>query len=308
MATFIRIKAAAAALCLCFSLPMPANDNISFSASARAGLEQQSNVNISALEQASGQADVARLFEADARIQWQSTPALRVEAGYSLQDKNYRQADDFDSRLQLAHLDASYQIGAHSLGSNFYYAKADIAQTPFLTLKQASLYSMHSIGASRFIRPSITLSEKIFDQISQRNASNTSASIQTFWFFAQAQRFVTLGLHYEDESSRDNAFSYLAPGLSVRFSARWSLWQFEQQVQFGAKWSQRRYTARTATDNNADNSRRRDNHSQFDAHWQLNLSKNLATLIKLEHGNFSSTLASADYRETRGALALQLSF
>ena len=96
MAFLNRLIAAPASLCLLCCLPVQANDTLSFSASARAGLENQSNVNISELEQASGQSDVATLLEADINMQWQTTPALRFEGGYSVQDKNYHQADAFD--------------------------------------------------------------------------------------------------------------------------------------------------------------------------------------------------------------------
>lgn len=308
MAFLNRLIAAPALLCLLCCLPVQANDNLSVNASARAGLEHQSNVNISELEQASGQSDVATLLEADINVQWQTTPALRLEAGYSVQDKNYHQADAFDSRLQLAHLDASYQLGTHTIGTNLYYASADLAQARFLTLQQASLYSMHSIGDSSFVRPAITLSDKTFDRFSERDASTSSASLDAFWFFADAQRFITLGLLFDDENSRDQAFSYQAPGLRVRFSASYPLWQLEHKLQLGAKWSQRSYSAVQPGDNAAAASRRRDKQSQFEASWQLNLSANLAVLTKLEHGDFNSTLSSADYRETRSSLALQLSF
>ena len=306
MAFLNRLIAAPASLCLLCCLPVQANDTLSFSASARAGLEHQSNVNISELEQASGQSDVATLLEADINVQWQTTPALRLEAGYSVQDKNYQQADAFDSRLQLGHLDASYQLGTHTIGTNLYYASADLAQSRFLTLQQASLYSMHSIGDSSFVRPAITLSDKTFDRFSERDASTTSASLDTFWFFAEGTRFINLGLIYEDENSRDNAFSYQSPGLRLKLSGRYNLWQFDHTLQLGAKFSQRKY--QSVPDSNNDTPRRQDTQYQLDVSWKLDVNSHLALLTKLEHGDFSSTLDSADYRETRSSLALQLSF
>lgn len=307
MANLQHLITAPALLSLLCALPAQAGDSVSINASLRAGLEQQSNVNISELSQASGQSDVATLLEADANVQWQTSAAVSLAAGYSVQDKNYRQAEAFNSRLQLAHLDLSYQRGQHTFGTNLYYAIADLDQARFLTLQQASLYSMHSIGDSSFVRPALTLSEKTFARLSERDANNGTASIDAYWFFAQATRFITFGLRYEEENSRDTAFSYRAPGLNIRFSATFPLWQLEQKVQLGARWSQRRYTE-TETDAIAPTVNRRDNQSQFDASWQLTLSENLATIAKLQHGDFSSTLDSADYQETRSSLMLQLSF
>ena len=306
MAFLTRCIAAPVTLCLLSALPVQANDNLSVNASARAGLEQQSNVNISELEQASGQSDVATLLEADIKLQWQTTPALSLEAGYSVQDKNYHQADAFDSRLQLAYLDSSYQLGTHTIGGNLYYARADLAQTRFLTLQQASLYSMHNLNETTFMRPAVTVSNKTFDRFSERDANITSASLDTFWFFAEGRRFINLGLLYEDENSRDNAFSYQAPGLRLKLSGRYTLWQFDHTLQLGAKFSQRNY--QSVPDSNNDTPRRQDTQYQLDVSWKLDVTSHLALLTKLEHGDFSSTLDSADYRETRGSLALQLSF
>ena len=301
-----RFIAAPAALCLLYALPVQAKDTLSVSTSVRAGLEQQSNVNISELEQASGQSDVATLLEADINLQWQTTSALRFEGGYSVQDKNYHQADAFDSRLQLAHLDASYQLGTHAFGTNLYYASADLAQTRFLTLQQASLYSMHNLSEATFMRPAVTFSNKTFDRFSERDVSTTSASLDTFWFFANAQRFITLGLLYENENSRGNAFSYQAPGLRLKISGRYNLWQFNHTLQLGAQFSQRNY--QSVPDSNNDTPRRQDTQYQLEASWQLDVNAHLALLTKLEHGDFSSTLDSADYRETLSSVSLQLSF
>ncbi len=298
-----RFAATTAALSLLVSLPSHSTEAWDFSGQLTAGMEQQSNVNISQLEQATGQADVATLLSANLAASWQLSPAIKLSSGYNVQDKNYRTADDFNTRLQLAHLDASYQYGATTYGSNYYYALADLAGERFLTLNQASVYAMHSLKANWLIRPAITLTDKRFASVTARNAENYNVSTDSFWFFADGQHFITLGLLYEDENSLDDSFSYRAPGLRVKLSGQFSFWQLTQQVQVGVKVSRRQYQQAAE-----ENSARQDTHTQLQAEWQLKLSPAFSVLTAIEHGDFNSTLSTADYKETRSSVSLQYSF
>ena len=280
------------------SLPSLGAESLTYSGKARVGAEYQSNVNISALEQASGQADSAVLLEAELAASWQASKSWKLDAGYSIQDKNYRQADAFNTRLQLAYVDGSYQLGKHTLGANLYYANAQLDNAAFLTLSQASLYSLLSASDSWFIRPALTVADKSFARNTERDANTFTASADNFWFFASGQRFLSLGLMWEKESSQDNAFSYTAPGVRLKVSNRFTLWQYQQQLQLGAKLSQRDYSA----------TQRSDTQTVLEASWQMNFNQHVALIGKLEHGDFSSTLDSADYRETRSAVLFQLGF
>ncbi|WP_215398872.1 surface lipoprotein assembly modifier [Rheinheimera oceanensis] len=297
-----RLGALAALFCLPY-LPAAANaSGWAFSGKARAGAEHQSNVNVKELEQASGQADTARLLEAELTASWQAKPAVRLRSGYSIRDKHYQQSDSFDSRLHLAYLDASYQLGQTVLGSHVYYARADLADVKLLTLSQASVYAMHSVDDSWFIRPALTVADKAFSQLAGRDASSVKLSTDSFWFFNAGKRFISVGLQYEQEHSRAVTFRYQAPGVSIRLSDNFILWQFNQQVQLAAKLSRRSYhhSAELAT--------RNDTHSQLEARWQFELNNQFAILTALEYSDFSSTLDSANYHETRSSVSLQLSF
>lgn len=295
-----------AALSLLYVSAAQASDSWRYSGRASAGVEQQSNVTNRELDQASGSSDVATLLQAELTAQWQASEQLQLEGGYSIQDSNYRQADSFDTQLHLAYLDAGYQMNATTVGTNLYLARAILAGEGFLSLQQASVYAMHGASDSWFIRPALSWSEKQFDRLSARDASAFGASIDSFWFFTQGQRFISLGLMYEQEDSRDAMFSYQAPGLRLKLSGNYQLWQLDHTVQLGATLSQRRYAP--ATPSEAATPRREDTQTQLQVSWQLALNAHLAVLTKLQHGDFSSTLDSADYRETRSSVALQLSF
>lgn len=319
-----RLAAITAAITPLFVLPVAA-DSWDLAGKVRAGVEQQSNVNISQLQQASGRADVARLLEAELNASWQLSSAWRLSGGYSLQDKDYQQAADFNSRLHLSYLDAAYQRGQTTFGTNLYYAQATVANARLLSLTQASVYALQAINEHWFIRPSLTLGNKSFDQFSERDASTRKLKTDSFWFFNDGQAFISLGLQYEQERSADAAFRFQAPGAQLSLSNQFTLWQWQQQLQLTAQFSQRHYAQGVTVDNPesanpVDRSllarnqagqtaaSRRDNHSQLSARWQLTLHQQLALLAAIEHGNFSSPLPSADYRETRSSVAVQLSF
>ena len=310
MALLTRYTALSTAIVLASACPLLwakvwANDTAdawSVSGKAKAGMEYQSNVNISELEQASGESDTAVVVDAQIDMGWQISDNLRLDGGYSFNDKSYQTASDYDSRLQLAFADMSYALTSTTLGANVYYAKADLDSSDFLTLTQFSIYTMHSLSDSWFLRPNVTHADKQFAQIQARDAKSNSVAVDSFWFFNQGQRFISLGVTYEDEKANTTEFSYTSTGLNARVSNQFSLWQIQQTIQFGAKMSQRDYQA-------ADKDNRRDDvHQQFDATWEVNLGQHWAVLTSVEYGDFQSTLSTADYDETRGGLMLQASF
>ena len=278
------------------------NDAVTVTGKAQAGMEYQSNVNISELEQASGASDSATVLEAEINLGWQASEALRFDTGYSINDKRYQDASDYDTRLQLAFIDSNYRFDNMNLGANFYHAKADLAQRDFMSLNQYSLYSMHNLSDTWYLRPSVKRSEKTFAQLESRDASNNGANLDSYWFFDQGQRFVSVGLSYEDEAAQDNGFSYRAKGVSVRASSKFDLWQLAQQLQLGMKLSLRDYAQ------GIDGASRDDLHQQFDAKWTLNINSHFAVVTSLEYGDYQSVLDSANYNETRAGLMLQVSF
>lgn len=309
MALFNRNTAFSTAIVLASASPLLwvnvwANDNAdswSLSGKAKAGMEYQSNVNISELEQASGQSDNAVVLDAQLDLGWQVSDNLRIDTGYSINDKSYQTASDYDSRLQLAFADVSYALTTTTIGTNVYHAQADLDDSDFLTLTQFSVYTMHSLSDSWFLRPSLVHADKQFDQIEQRDAKSYSATVDSFWFFDQGQRFISLGATYEDEEANATEFSYTATGLNARVSNQFSLWQLTQKLQFGLKLSQRDYQVQ-------DDGSRDDVHQQYDARWEVNLGQHWAVLTSVEYGDFQSTLSTADYDETRAGLLLQASF
>lgn len=278
---------------------------LDFSGKVRAGLEYQSNVNVSELNQASDQADTARLLEAELNASWQATTNWQLFAGYSLQDKQYQAADDFNLRLRLAYLDSQYQLGATTVGISLHHADAQLASEPFLTLVQSSLYAMHSVNNTWYLRPALTLGRKQFEQLTGRNADTGSFGADSFWFSQDGQRFISLGLRYDWEKAVVEEFRYQSPAVQLKMSTTFTAWTLQQQLQFGARIAQRSYETHSAA-NKTD--KRNDLQRQLDLQWQLELSKHFAIISKVEYGNFQSILASADYSETRGSLSIQSSF
>ncbi|AZG71958.1 surface lipoprotein assembly modifier [Shewanella livingstonensis] len=279
-----------------------AADTLSVNGKLKAGMEYQSNVNISELEQASGESDTATALEGEINAAWQVNDHFRLDSSYSINDKRYNKASAYDSRLQLAFIDASYGFNNLTLGSSVYLAQADLDGSDFLTLNQFSVYAMYNLSDSWFIRPSVVYADKDFAQFTLRDASNKSANLDSFWFFQQGQKFISLGAIYEDEDALDKTFSYRAAGINIRVSNQFDLWHIAQKVQLGMKLTQRDYAL--AIDNNE----RNDIHQHIDAKWELNINATFALLTSVEYGDYQSILASADYDETRAGLMLQASF
>lgn len=280
------------------------SDKFTVSGSVEAGAEYNSNVSVSELESASGESDVAGNLEAGIDANWQATDRLSVDTGYSYSGQRYQDVDTFDLDLHLLYGDVSYEFDAFSLGSNYYYADANLGGDDFLTLKQYSFYAGKLFAEQWFLRAALNFADKSFDDFAQRDADTEGLSLDAFWFFNQGRSSIVLGYAFDEEQTRDPAFSYDADTLRLRYSQRFELIGKDTELRLGTRWQDRNYQAVTP----GLGARRDDRQHITEAALEMSLTENLATTVQLERGDFQSNLGSADYTENRASVSVKLSF
>lgn len=269
-----------------------------------AGAEYNSNVSVSELESATGEADMAGKVDAGIDANWQASDRMSLDTGYSYSGQRYQDFDAFDLDLHLLYGDISYELDAFSLGSNYYYADANLGGDDFLTLKQYSFYAGKLFAEQWFLRGALNFADKSFDDFAQRDADTEGLSLDAFWFFNQGRSSIVFGYAFDEENARDRAFSYDADTVRVRYTHRFTLAGNNSEVRLGTRLQDRSYQALTP----GLGARRDDRQHITDARLEMSLTESLAAAIQLERGDYQSNLASADYTENRASVTLKLTF
>jgi hypothetical protein len=268
------------------------------------GAEYNSNVSVTELESASGEADYAGLLDAGIDLNWKPTERFSADAGYSYSSSQYQDFDEFDLDLHLLYADASYDLDIFTIGANHYYGDADLGGSDFLTLKQYSVYAARLFGDSFYLRGALNFADKSFDTFAGRNADAEGFNVDGFWYFNGGKSSVVLGYAYSDEDTLASQFDYKGHTLRARYSNRFMVAAKDAQIQLGLRMQERNYSSVTPSIN----SRRDDRQRLAEARFEVSLTSYLTLLSQLEYGNYSSNLSSADYDETRASLGMRLSF
>lgn len=274
------------------------------SGSVALGAEYNSNLSVTELESSSGQSDVAGTLEANANVSWQPNDRFTAEGGYSYSGSRYQDIDSYDLDLNLLFADISYDFTAVTLGTNYYFADADLGSDSFLTLNQYSLYAGKLFGNEWYLRGALNFTDKDFDIFNGRDADNEGYSAELYRFFNDGRTSVSAGYTYEEEDTRDPAFLYSADTLRLRLSHRFSVASHDARLQMGYRFQDRNYDYATPSIGVP----RDDSLQAIDARLEVNVTGKLAVIGRVEHGNHQSRLPSADFNDNRASLALQLSF
>lgn len=275
-----------------------------FSGSLQAGTEYNSNVSVSELESASGESDMAAALDASVDMNWKASERVSVDAGYSLTSRQYDDFDDFDLDMHLLYGDLSYQLDQVTLGTNYYFADAQLGGDDFLTLKQSSLYAGRLFDERFYLRGALNVADKDFDGFEGRDADTQGVSLDAFWFFNQGMSTWVLGYSFDDEDARTPAFAYEADTVRTRYTHRFVWNGRESSVQLGGRAQLRDYIGITP----AIGAPRDDKQYVLDARIEVKLMPWLAVIGELERGDYHSRLATADYRENRIGAGFELSF
>lgn len=281
-----------------------ADEPLSLSGNVAMGAEYNSNLSVTELESSSGQSDVAGTVDANANVSWEPNDRFAAEGGYSYSASRYQDIDTYDLDLHLLFADLSYDFTALTLGTNYYFADADLGSDSFLTLNQYSLYAGKLFSDQWYLRGALNFTDKDFDTFNGRDADNEGYSVELYRFFNDGRTSVSGGYTYEEEATRDLSFLYAADTLRLRLNHRFSVASRDARFQLGYRLQDREYDYITPSIGVP----RDDGAQVIDARLEMDVAKNLAVIGRVEHGNHESRLPSADFNDNRMSLALQLSF
>lgn len=288
-----------------FSHQAPAQeDKLKISGSIGVGAEHNDNVSVTELESATGSADTATTVDGALDISWQATKNTNVSGGYSLNAQHYAEYEDFDMDMHLLYADISYDLPFFTVGANHYFADAKLGGNDFLALNQSSIYAGKLIKETWYLRAALNVNDKAFTDFEARNAETVGASIDAFWFFNQGKSSLVLAWAVDNEDAEQSQFSYSANTIRLRYAHDTSLWGRASEFSAGIRRQDRDYDGITPSIGQT----RDDTQQVADIQWRLNLTNHIATNAAFEHGNFSSRLPSADYKENRIKLGIELSF
>lgn len=279
-----------------------AGEDMSLSGHVEAGIAYDDNVSITEIESSAREGDSAWLLGGALKGEYSGFEKWTFSAGVKHQTTRYHTLSDYDLSLTTGSLEAKYDASVAKLGVHHYHADATLAGEGFLTYTQSGMSVGKAFGGGQgYWRSSADSITKRFDELGFRDADAVAFRTDGFWFFDAAE-FVQVGVLYHDEDAVDQAFSYQSPGVSLSYQRPLSF--ISEAMTFNASYafSKRDYEAA------GDESEREDHRRRAEVSLRYPLMTSLEVEVGASHGNYQSSLISADYEETKAEMSVKWQF
>ena len=287
-------------------LPVPdeQEETLEFSGAVAVGAEHNDNLSVAELESASGRSDTAATLNANGDVSWRPAERTNVAAGYSYSGSRYQDFDGFDLDLHLLYADLSHDFASLTLGTNYYFAAAQLGGDAFLELSQYSFYAGKLFANEWYVRGALNFTDKEFDVFDERDADNEGYGVDLYRFFNAGRSNVMAGYAYEEENTRGPSFDYDADTLRLRLNHRFTVANLPARMQLGFRWQDRNYSSISPSIGVP----RDDSQRVAEARMEVDVVENVAVVGGWEYADYSSRLPTADFTNNRITLAVKASF
>lgn len=262
-----------------------------FSLEVSAGLESDSNVSVSELDESTGEDDQAAVLDADLDYELTLGKLTELQFGYGLSQTSYDDFSAYDVQNHLLTADFTHDFGAIDAGAAYRYIHTRLGGHDYLAIQQLAPSASRFFGRKFFGRAEYTFSDKAFDEVNERDATTHAGGADLYWFVNGVRTYVVFGYRYRNENAEDAQYDYDSHNLKLRLSQRFRFLEHDATLKLGWLYEQRDYSAPTP----AIDATRDDDRNRFQAELELPLGRQFFGLLDYEYGAFSSNLQSADY-------------
>lgn len=281
-----------------------AEDDTGWYASLEVGAEYSSNLNVDEIDVDSGADDYGALIDASIGYDYEFSGGQRLSASYDFSQSLYAENSDFDLQSHIGTLSGEFEAADFIFTTTYSYIDVYLGGDAFLDMHLIRQSIARLIGSSVYIDANYTFMDKSFDDLSERDADNSSVGLDTYYFFNNAKSYFVFGAEYNQENAQSVLFDYDGYVIHADVKVPVPLLGEDSNAKFGVKYTDRDYDAFRADLGEA----RQDEYYQFSASLTAPVTDTLSIVADYEYSDRQSNLSTADYVENIVSLGLRADF
>ena len=287
------------ASCLLAMSPASYSEEQKFSVSIETGIEYDNNITVSTLDTTTGESDTALVFDLSASYLALQNENQELEFTYDFYQSLYDTMDEYDLQIHSLSALGSWIVNDFDIGADYRYSK--------VYLGRDRLYDSHTVNPSLgfsgmdnlYHRLSYAYVDKNFFNGSTRDGEQNRISVDNYYFFMDNSAYITLGLRYEEENTKDPELDYDAPFVSLGTSIPLPYADIKLKAKYQKYW--RDYENVTASIGD----KREDEQDLVVITLIKPIYDNVDLKFNYEHNNTDSNLSSIDSVENIYTISLK---
>jgi|GEM_PF-422961 len=266
------------------------------------GVEYDSSVSISEVDDNTAADDFALVFDADVDYEKNLSKNTSLNLSYSFSQSLHDEFTDFNLQTHFATADIAHDFGNYDIGGSYRYIFTLLDNDNFLTLQQLSPYFSTFVGKNLYLRADYTYIDKEFDVFEERDATANSVGADVYYFLEGTRRYFVLGYQYRDEDADDAQFDFESQNYKIRFVQRFQLGKRDMIGKLFARFDARNYDSITRSIGEV----RDDDRTRIGAELEIPINDKASILVEYEYSEFDSNLPAAD--KTQNIIAVKMGF
>ncbi len=282
----------------------PAEPDKPWSITLEAGMLNDDSVSIDALDDRSGQADQARVFNLGGSYSLFEESALPIKASYGFSKTSYQDLKAFNLQSHTAFLSTRKKLSAFDAGFLYGFSHTELSGNPFLNFHTVSPTLGHGLTTNWYVLAGYNYQNKTFHTAKSRNAQVNGLSFDNFFFFDETRSYIKAGYRFELENAAGREFDFAGHYLDISLKSTLSASPGAATIRFGYQYYLRDYTNETPSISRE----REDQRHTIKAEISLPVHEHAQVKAAYKYVKAHSNLSTSDFDENVVNVSLALKF
>lgn len=269
-----------------------------------AGARYDDNISVEQLDVTTRAGDEAAIFDLSASYDAKVTKQTSVGVSYAFSQRLHEDFVDFDLQSHQFSAKIGTTAAGVKLNTSYSFYHTLLGGDSFLDMQVVSPSASKFITKSLFVRGAYSYFSKDFKIANDRDADTHTVSLDAFYFFNKSKSYVSAGVRYENENTVGDPFDYSAIVANAALQFPIPLGQDSGKIRLSYSYRDRDYDNITPSIGE----KRVETRSVLKASLKAPIAGNFYALAEYKYADRNSNLASANYTENVGSIAIGYGF